>query len=317
MYDMRIIIKKNHEVSILKGVFVMTTEQAKQYLAYATEMEAALYTMNRTISRMNYRINELGQKGSKPTIQYENEYINWGEVLWEIIFAAVIVFIPAEIVFLFMGWNDTPTPIFVGAIMAIAAVIYVIKDEVRQNRATQKRNAEKRVEYENNLKAFDMNERQKENQRRSLMNQRDLLQRQYNSTKANLQKFYDAGNWHRKYRNLAAVATMHEYLETKRCLQLEGRGGAIDRYEKKLDVQEITDRLDIVIDKLDSLRQVQYELCCAVEQGNRKANQIYQSALQTQHYAQLTAENSSAAAYSAHQAACDANAAKWLMYLKD
>lgn len=153
------------------------------------------------------------------------------------------------------------------------------------------------------------------NQKFLLIQQRDLLQ-QYKSTKANCQKLYDMGNWHKKYRNLAAVATIHEYLETKRCLQLEGHGGAIDCYEKKLDLKEITDKLDIVIEQLESIKRGQYELCCAVEQGNKKANEIYISALKTQHYAELTAENSSVATYIAHQAAFNVNTCKWLLYLE-
>mgnify|MGYP006967446709 CR=1 FL=1 len=76
------------------------------------------------------------------------------------------------------------------------------------------------------------------------------------------------------------------------------------------NLKEITDKLDIVIEQLESIKRGQYELCCAVEQGNKKANEIYISALKTQHYAELTAENSSVATYIAHQAAFDVNTCK-------
>lgn len=305
MYDTRIIIKKNHEVSILKGVFVMTTEQAKQYLAYATEMEKAKYTMNRAIRGMNYKINELGKKEYVPSPEYRTVSFDFGEMLSILAGEAVLYFVAMIIIDVvvwlhnkvyFSVWNATIPKVVVLGIMLALFILYLAFSISGYN-DDKRENWNRECEYKQKLKRADQIQLSKEAQRRSLIAQRDLLQRQCNSTDSSLRKFYDAGNWHQKFRNLAAVATMHEYLETKRCLQLEGPGGAIDYYYGKLALGEIVGRLDDIIDKLEDIRHSQFELYSAIKEGNRKSDQLYQSALRTENYARISSENNEITAY--------------------
>ena len=58
---------------------------------------------------------------------------------------------------------------------------------------------------------------------------------------------YACGSLHRDYRDFIATATMLSYLESRRCLTIEGHGGAIDTYEGDR-------RLDCIIDNLQGLR---------------------------------------------------------------
>lgn len=75
-----------------------------------------------------------------------------------------------------------------------------------------------------------------------------------------------------KYRNIEAMTTMWEYLESGRCDSLQGPSGAYNLYESEIRSNAIINRLDVVSDKLDviinqlsSLQANQYALYAAVE----------------------------------------------------
>lgn len=77
-----------------------------------------------------------------------------------------------------------------------------------------------------------------------------------------------------KYRNLAAMTTMLEYLETGRCTSLQGPDGAYNLYESERRQDLIIDRLDTITDKLDQIQQNQYMLFTAIEESNRSLQSI-------------------------------------------
>lgn len=68
-----------------------------------------------------------------------------------------------------------------------------------------------------------------------------------------------------KYRNIEAVTTMWEYLETGRCDSLQGPGGAYNLYESEVRSNAIIDKLDVISDQLSVLQANQYALYAAVE----------------------------------------------------
>lgn len=67
-----------------------------------------------------------------------------------------------------------------------------------------------------------------------------------------------------KYRNIIAVNQTSEYLDSGRCSELEGPNGAYNLYESELRQNIIIDKLDIVINQLDQIRQNQYYIYQAI-----------------------------------------------------
>lgn len=77
-----------------------------------------------------------------------------------------------------------------------------------------------------------------------------------------------------KYRDFAPVATIYEYLKAGRCTTLEGPDGAYNLYESELRSNTIIAKLDVVIEKLEELKNTQYMLCNALEDINCSLSSI-------------------------------------------
>lgn len=61
-----------------------------------------------------------------------------------------------------------------------------------------------------------------------------------------------------KYRNIAAIATFCEYLDSGRCQELVGANGAYNLFENEVRQNLIISKLDEIIDELESIQDNQY-----------------------------------------------------------
>ena len=69
-----------------------------------------------------------------------------------------------------------------------------------------------------------------------------------------------------KYRNLPAVATISEYLESGRCGTLEGADGAYNLYEAEIRADRVITQLDEIKDSLETVKKNQYMLYHSAKQ---------------------------------------------------
>ena len=77
-----------------------------------------------------------------------------------------------------------------------------------------------------------------------------------------------------KYRDMAAIATMYEYLKSGRCVSLEGPNGAYNLYETELRANAVISKLDVVIAKLDKIKNNQYVLYSTMKSIDSKLSRI-------------------------------------------
>ena len=77
------------------------------------------------------------------------------------------------------------------------------------------------------------------------------------STLKILNQYYDADVVHPKYRNIPALTAICEYLDTGRCSALTGPGGAYNIYESEKRQDQILNKLDNVISKLEKIEKNQ------------------------------------------------------------
>lgn len=75
-----------------------------------------------------------------------------------------------------------------------------------------------------------------------------------------LQQLYDKNVIYPKYRNMVAVCTIYEYLESGRCSTLDGPNGAYNLYESELRQNLIISKLDEVIDNMAIIQNNQFQL---------------------------------------------------------
>lgn len=77
-----------------------------------------------------------------------------------------------------------------------------------------------------------------------------------------------------KYRTLPALATIYEYLMSGRCTTLEGPDGAYNLYESEIRANMIITKLDLVIEKLEEIKNAQYMLCQELSKANASLSSI-------------------------------------------
>ena len=89
-----------------------------------------------------------------------------------------------------------------------------------------------------------------------------------NAAKKTLSEIYSLNVLPAKYRSFNAVATLYEYLENGVCTTVQGHGGIYDTYEYHTQIGAIITRLDVIIQKLEAIRQNQEMLYDAISESN-------------------------------------------------
>lgn len=94
------------------------------------------------------------------------------------------------------------------------------------------------------------------------------LSRTSTKTTQQLQKLYDQNIIFPKYRNFVAMAAITEYIESGRCNQLEGMGGAYNLFEEEIRLNLIIIQLNKVVESLDQIKNSQYLLYTQLSAAN-------------------------------------------------
>ena len=71
-----------------------------------------------------------------------------------------------------------------------------------------------------------------------------------------------------KYNNFIAITTFYEYFLSGRCDSLSGSTGAYNLYENELRANIIINKFDIIIEKLDDIKNNQYQMYCILKEIN-------------------------------------------------
>lgn len=107
-----------------------------------------------------------------------------------------------------------------------------------------------------------------------LENEIQLAKNTYKELLVAKERYYSPDIIFGKYREFAPVATIYEYLKAGRCTTLEGPDGAYNLYEAELRSNTIIAKLDVVIEKLEEIKNTQYMLCNALEKINSSLTKI-------------------------------------------
>lgn len=116
-----------------------------------------------------------------------------------------------------------------------------------------------------------------------------------------------------KYRNLAAISSFYEYLESGRCTTLEGHEGAYNLFETEIRLNIIITKLDEIIDRLDQISSNQIMLYNAIKQSNDNSQRVYKKILNS---LQQTERHAEVIAYNSKITAQNTEFLKWLNFLQ-
>lgn len=116
-----------------------------------------------------------------------------------------------------------------------------------------------------------------------------------------LEKMYNLNIIYAKYRNIIAISTMYEYIDSGRCNSLEGSNGAYNMYEHELRQNIIIDSLNQILINIYQIKNNQFALFQQLQLANQTIVDIMQNISAgvelTAYFAQVTAIAASADRY--------------------
>ena len=277
----------------------MEKKDLLKYLTDCKELELTIYNLQREQDKLNESTCSLGiPKNLFPPDKTKiKEKVNEKNTIITIpIYIIFILTICIIISIVYMNNSSADFwPIFVVSIVICSIVniyCYMEKPEIiegiigifdaiihitRINRVN--------TEYQEAMRQFQLETQQdekriaNENAEKSILQSRiNDIERQKNKTTNTLNQLYAVGIVYPKYHALVPIVMFCEYIESGRCDALEGHEGAYNIYENELRQNIIISKLDAVINKLDQIRQNQYMLAAAIEEGNRHVAQLCSAA---------------------------------------
>lgn len=246
----------------------MEIEQLKIYLKHICELEKQRRINGELIRDINYQYESLNN------YQYETTYAlkdfvfveNEKQKLILGVLICVGILVGGYRIGMSYGGNESDfIHMALGAVMGIfiyagVKFFWMEKENYeieKVNSKIQQRNIDSRVRVEK-MKA--------------------LLKQEYEEVKKKDQKvqqilgmYYSKDIIYYKYRNnIIAVSSFYEYLCSGRCAQLEGANGAYNLYESEVRQDMIINKLDMIGENLERIKENQFVLYTVLSDSNKK-----------------------------------------------
>ena len=316
----------------------MTAQDLKVYLKQAMELEASVYTQDKAIAEAKTVLQK--QKPilrkvqiksipapSSPVLSPRPDTIIWVSLfMWAIIFSAVAL---VALVVFFLDFSF----LALLALVASGFISYLlIKCIIKKKKRIKANEASYDYEMQKYKKALEKHKQDKEIAQKEYTEQVKIAQTEFSDathrheiateavdqmlvpfeeSKEVLQRLYSLDILFPKYRNLVAVSTMYEYLASGRVSALEGPDGAYNLYESELRLNLIINKMDVIIQQLEDIKENQYSLYNVLKQTNvvleeiasdvselvSTAHDISDASKITAYCSALTAQNTAALKY--------------------
>ncbi len=249
-----------------------------EYIKHAVDMESSIITQEQIIK--GFRTSCANNMPSPPQLkvmpQRQIALANQSSTQMKktsIFYKMGIIFILPGVL-LFFWWSNYVVVYLSFILILIGILLFSIgkriraKDIIQVEKEAQDEQHGYDLIYENETKAVsEENYRRKESYDRKLSEwakASDLGLNYLNNRKEEIQRdleeYYSVNAIFQKYRNLPALTSICEYLESGRCNELTGPNGAYNLYESELRQNAIIYQLDQLISNLESIRQNQYYL---------------------------------------------------------
>lgn len=226
------------------------------------------------------------EKSEKPTLKGERKgaggglkmfAVGLGYVLIRfIVIVEIIAMCIVHLVFHHKGGTFYDTFIYplvwVFGIYAVIFAVCVIADSIYSHFKGGNNYKKNLKKYnDDNKKADEENRNQIAlyNSKKEIVDSRiSAVNKDLDDVEKTLKKYYDKDILYSKYRNLVAITTFIDYLESGRCKSLYGYTGCYNVYEQELRQNLIIGKLDQALDKLDQIRNTQYATYMAIQVSN-------------------------------------------------
>lgn len=252
-----------------------------KYLSHVGKLEAEVYTQEQIISKLTNQANHLGQgrKIDSPTpVAVGTNATRKGATI-----GMAMGLLPVCVYYILQidraGFWDAIwifiKMIFFGVLFGVILMVIGMQiGKKKDQKLARKMNTENLMDVVL-LKEQDKNRVQRELgiQKQIHAQIQQVKQQQAHATQV-LGQFYDMDIVHPKYRSLVPIVTFCEYFETGRCTQLTGHEGAYNIYEQEVRLDKIATKMDVIIQKLDDIKAIQYDLYQVVSATNHTISKV-------------------------------------------
>lgn len=231
----------------------MDTSTLKEYVKNVYEIETALLAQRMISSYLDKEIYYARFYNTSPKKQLSE---NYREENWDITKIPIFILVPLAIIFFIrFGFSFLTLGIVVAITLISLLVCYLIDRKHHAKLDAAVRNELARLDQENKL-IEQKNEKNRQAamiQVQYLQEEKDIVEKSIEQAKQMLDSYYSLNIIHKNYRDLTAVSSFYQYLDSERCYQLTGPDGAYNKYEDELLHKQILEKLDTVVGRLDNI----------------------------------------------------------------
>ncbi len=283
-----------------------------EYVSRVAVLEKSVYTQNRTIEQLESQIGSLGHPNSyeRPVEPNHASLFDDADPKGTFSIAGFGAMI-GGFIGLFAGsilWGA-----FIGGALLLGGVcLWQAIENSNYNSAADEEYRKNMNWYKASIAADKERVSAEFAEKRKLVEILHSMKDKRDETAGVLESYYGKDIIFPKYRNLIAACSFYEYFASGRCSSLTGHEGAYNIYENEARLERICTKIDEVIINLEQVRNNQYYLYAAIQEGNQISQQLLTESVRQSKLVALAAENSAIAAHNAEIAANNAEACAWI-----
>lgn len=272
----------------------MPIEQLKAYTKRALELETAIYTQKRLMDSYTALSNSQAPKEPVKKVVTRPEQPNAPDVKKpQKMLIATIVFIPLTIIcamlffiamaegesrflsFLLLAFDIFCTSAYSSEYAKSKDALISYEVEMDKYKRDNEAYTIQAIAVENNyqyaVEEYHLELQQHNHQYTAIM---DKHNSKLQDLETALQRHYELNVIFPKYREIVAIASINEYLESGRCDKLEGANGAYNLYENELRQNIVIGQLSTIISNMEMIRSNQYSLYQELTKANNTIDEI-------------------------------------------
>lgn len=289
----------------------VSISQIKEYLFNAKKLEINYLTLTKIRDKLQSKINSLGHYSyiEYPSAEIFDEFSIWFKISFPVIlligfviaalisgnfWANLLSLVTVVLIFfntdLLIGFATALGVAIVGAL--IIGILAAISESIRYRKALNL--------YNQKINDDQTRVAREQQQIMFLKREQDAVESKMCEVENTLNRLYSLNVVYPKYRSLVPIVTLYEYFDSGRHTNL---ADAYNKYEDELLHKNIIEKLDIVISKLEQIKQNQYALYEAIQESNYLSEQIYRKSESILASNQAIEQYSAVAAYNSKVAA--------------
>lgn len=258
----------------------MDTSHLTEYLGHVYALESELYGIGQAINVLEWKRNQAQNIREKPLQEKPVHNFEAGVCLFCSIIITVVLIVIYVAILALAGAHDDPLRIFTDdwsltmvKLVGIMAVIFLVL--LCLNIKSDNDDDAKIDKYNEQLQEQNMQIQEYRSWQISLCDKMvSDVKKTYNEVKNTLNEYYSANVIFPKYRGLIQVASFYEYLTSGRCEDLTGVHGAYNKYEEECRQNLIIEKLDTIIQQLESIKNNQFMLYQAINNQTQAVNSL-------------------------------------------